>query len=165
MCAYRHSDFQVYMCAYRHKTYTRIGQNCIRGMSSTPSPPLTLRFSAQFNTLPLRLIDRCLNLNSCHFPRCYHRHERRVHLHAQKYHRATVWPDCQVAVDPLMLSMLSGQIARLATSTVQRVRKHFLPLVLSVLQISIAGYFQYMDCTLVPATTWTSSKLMSMCMR
>ena len=43
MCAYRHSDFQVYMCAYRHKTYRRIGQNCIRGMSSTPSPPLTLQ--------------------------------------------------------------------------------------------------------------------------
>jgi hypothetical protein len=73
MCAYRHSDFQFYMCAYRHKTYTRIGQNCIHGMSLTPSPPLTSShisshiaiFRSQVNTLPLRLINRCLNLNSC----------------------------------------------------------------------------------------------------
>jgi len=53
------------MCAYRHKTYRRIGQNCIHGMSSTPSPPFKLRFFDHFNTLPLHLIDRCLNLNSC----------------------------------------------------------------------------------------------------
>jgi len=57
---------QSYMCVYRHSDiYTRIGRNCIRGMSSTPSPPLTLRFFDHFNTLPLHLIDRCLNLNSC----------------------------------------------------------------------------------------------------
>ena len=47
------------MCAYRHKTNRHIGQNCIRGMSSTPSPPLTLRFF-DFNTLPLRLFHRSL---------------------------------------------------------------------------------------------------------
>jgi hypothetical protein len=67
MCAYyRHSDFQFYMCAYRHKTYTRIGQNCIRGMSSTPSPPSHCDFLiTSIHYRVLHLIDRCLNLNSC----------------------------------------------------------------------------------------------------
>jgi hypothetical protein len=65
MCAYRHSDFQFYMCAYRHKTYTRIGQNCIRGMSSTPSPlshPLT---SSHILSHPLTF--RFLDHSSIHY--------------------------------------------------------------------------------------------------
>jgi len=53
LCTHRTQNFHFYMVHIDTKRID-VCQNCIRGMSLTPSPPLTLQFF-DFNTLLLRL--------------------------------------------------------------------------------------------------------------